>query len=147
MQRWLKVLLLLVVLCISRHPVVCQEDGGDAGEGDAAGEEVGPTSNVLEGAMQGDIYLIEKGLKQGKESIDVTNGAWWGGPWRLDGGVGGFPTLALPAFSRRMHVCCCCSPCPCSHLARAVNGWSAAMMTVARGDLATLKVSFFSFEP
>jgi hypothetical protein len=75
MQRWLKVLLLLVVLCISRHAVVCQEDSGDAGEGDAAGEEVGPTSNVLEGAMQGDIYLIEKGLKQGKESIDVTNGA------------------------------------------------------------------------
>ena len=69
--------MLLVVLCIGRNSLVlCQEDGDAAGgEGSGASEEVGPTSNVLEGAMQGDIYLIEKGLKQGKENIDVTNGA------------------------------------------------------------------------
>ena len=76
MSRWSLFLSLLVLLCLSSQNVLinCQEeDGSDEQSGESA---QGAISNVLDGALQGDIYLIEKGLKQGKESIDVTNGTY-----------------------------------------------------------------------
>ena len=74
MSRWSLFLSLLVLLCLSSQNllVFCQEE--DESEGQSGETSTGAVSNVLEGALQGDVYLIEKGLKQGKESIDVTNG-------------------------------------------------------------------------
>lgn len=73
MSRWSLFLSLLVLLCLSSQNVLinCQEEGSDEQSGESS---EGAISNVLDGALQGDIYLIEKGLKQGKENIDVTNG-------------------------------------------------------------------------
>ena len=62
----------LLLLCLSYGPNVFVL-GAEVDE-EANESAPGVVSNVLEGALQGDIYLIEKGLKQGKESIDVTNG-------------------------------------------------------------------------
>ena len=62
----------LFVLCLSFGPNVFVL--GAEVDGETSESSPGVISNVLEGALQGDIYLIEKGLKQGKESIDVTNG-------------------------------------------------------------------------
>ena len=75
MSRWSLFLSLLVLLCLCSQNLIvnCQEE--EEGSDEQSGEtSTGAVSNVLEGALQGDIYLIEKGLKQGKESIDVTNG-------------------------------------------------------------------------
>jgi hypothetical protein len=73
MTRLLSICLsVLLLMCLSYGPnvfVLSAEVDGETSE-----SSPGIISNVLEGALQGDIYLIEKGLKQGKESIDVTNG-------------------------------------------------------------------------
>ena len=77
MSRWSLFLSLLVLLCLSSQNLLvvnCQEDAEEGSDEQSGETSTGAVSNVLEGALQGDVYLIEKGLKQGKESIDVTNG-------------------------------------------------------------------------